>query len=395
LDLLEKHDAVVFVSSRGPDTVDVLTNALRHFCGELPEGKGVKSMPLEEAIFRSGHESEFEEFLVEHFSVFPVQEITPGATVAVPIARQMVMEVGKPDLLFLDDLGKLYLIDCKLVKNPEQRREVVAQLLEYRSRLQGRWGAREIFREGDAFAQKHGYGRNWFALFEKAFRSAGKDVPPQEELEKRVQRVKRTDDSSIVSVIAANRFQQRAMVLAHYLEKHKVPIACVEVRRYRSNGRYEALSFVRSASLLSTLTESQRSKLNAEEWVAWIETTTHAVVAKWFLEWAQEREKEGLCRLRFGTTALMVEIKAKNGKWFKLFDVGENRIWIQLWSLQQGFSWGETRIQVLRAAIERATQAALPPESVEYPATHLRHLEDPARREALGAVLMDVIQQVR
>jgi hypothetical protein len=358
-------------------------------------GKGDRSVPLQEAVFRSGKEFEFEEFLVEHFSAFPVQEITPTATVAVPIARQMVTEAGKLDLLFLDDLGKLYLIDCKLVENPEQRREVVAQLLEYKSQLQGRWSHTDIFQAADAFAQEHEYGRTCYALFERAFRAADEDVPTREELEKRIRRVKRNDDSSIVLVIAANRFQQRALVLAHYLDKQKIPMACVEVRRYRSDDRYAAVSFVRSACLLSTLTESQRSALNAEEWIAWIETTLHGKVAKWFLDWGQSLERQGLCRLRFGSTALMVEILAKDGKWYKLFDVGENRIWIQLWSLQQGFGWDATRIRELRAAIENATQVPLPKKSAEYPATHLRHLEDPARREALRAVLMGVIERVK
>lgn len=75
--------------------------------------------------------------LFDNPSLVPVEEISPGARGFVPICRELTIPKSGP-AVFLDVLGvtpegRLVLIECKLWKNPQARREVIAQILEYAS----------------------------------------------------------------------------------------------------------------------------------------------------------------------------------------------------------------------------------------------------------------------
>ena len=68
-------------------------------------------------------------------SLIPLDDIAPGSGAYIPICRELT--IPKPggsiflDLFGVTPTGKLVLIECKLWRNPQARREVVAQALEY------------------------------------------------------------------------------------------------------------------------------------------------------------------------------------------------------------------------------------------------------------------------
>lgn len=70
-------------------------------------------------------------------SLIPLNDIAPGAGAYVPICRELAIpKPGRPvflDLFGVTPNGRLVLIECKLWRNPQARREVVAQALEYAS----------------------------------------------------------------------------------------------------------------------------------------------------------------------------------------------------------------------------------------------------------------------
>ncbi len=99
----------------------------------------VPGIELVEEPFESGEEERFESILESCPNALPIKVINPLAKVAVPIGRQVTVGTNSLDLLFLDDTGTLLVIECKLVQNPEARREVVAQLLEYAHTIEKDW----------------------------------------------------------------------------------------------------------------------------------------------------------------------------------------------------------------------------------------------------------------
>ena len=73
---------------------------------------------LQKLIFRFPH-------------VLSVREIEPGFSQLISICLELPTPAGSADNLFVTDNGNLVIAECKLWRNPEARREVVAQIIDY------------------------------------------------------------------------------------------------------------------------------------------------------------------------------------------------------------------------------------------------------------------------
>lgn len=76
-------------------------------------------------------ESWFQEMIAESPSVLPVDEIEPVFSPLITIGREVRTNSGPVDLLFISPSGYLTLVETKLWRNPQARREVLAQILDY------------------------------------------------------------------------------------------------------------------------------------------------------------------------------------------------------------------------------------------------------------------------
>jgi hypothetical protein len=106
----------------------------------IDEERGsVHSLTRVDLAGRSG--SKFDEawlqnLLHAHPDVFPVEQIEPGFGRLIPLCRELAIALGAGRSGNLDNLyatsdGGLVLIEAKLWRNPEARRTVVAQAMEY------------------------------------------------------------------------------------------------------------------------------------------------------------------------------------------------------------------------------------------------------------------------
>lgn len=64
-------------------------------------------------------------------SLLPVTELEPTFGGMIPICRELPTESGYADLLYINEYGFVTIGECKLWKNPEARRKVVGQILDY------------------------------------------------------------------------------------------------------------------------------------------------------------------------------------------------------------------------------------------------------------------------
>jgi hypothetical protein len=76
-------------------------------------------------------ESWLQETLRRYPEVLPVDEFGPAFHPLVPIGREVPTDAGSIDNLFISHGGYLVIAETKLWRNPEARREVVAQLIDY------------------------------------------------------------------------------------------------------------------------------------------------------------------------------------------------------------------------------------------------------------------------
>lgn len=91
-------------------------------------------------------EAWLQDLVFEHPQCLPVQEIEPGFQDLVPICRELRTPVGPLDVLFCTPRGQLCVVEVKLWRNPEARRKVVGQVLDYATEL-SRWAYEDLQRE--------------------------------------------------------------------------------------------------------------------------------------------------------------------------------------------------------------------------------------------------------
>jgi hypothetical protein len=101
-----------------------------------------------------------QELIFKHPECLPIAEIDNGYSGLVPICRELPTPAGPVDVLYATPQGRLAIVEAKLWRNPEARRKVVGQILDYAKEL-SRWRYEDLQRQV-ALATK----RKGNALFE-------------------------------------------------------------------------------------------------------------------------------------------------------------------------------------------------------------------------------------
>lgn len=76
-------------------------------------------------------EKHLQDFLIRCPSILPLQNFSSIFHPSVCIGREVSTDAGSIDCLFISGQGRITIVETKLYKNPEARRPVVAQLLDY------------------------------------------------------------------------------------------------------------------------------------------------------------------------------------------------------------------------------------------------------------------------
>lgn len=86
--------------------------------------------------------------LLRHPELIPVGDIDPAYGPLTPLCAELQVGagVGRLDAAFINPFGRLTLVECKLWRNPQARREVVAQVLDY-ARAISRWSYSDLQRQ--------------------------------------------------------------------------------------------------------------------------------------------------------------------------------------------------------------------------------------------------------
>ncbi len=93
--------------------------------------------------------------LFDHPELLPVKDIDPAYGPLTPLCTELRTEAGPLDIAFINPFGRLTLVECKLWRNPQARREVVAQVLDY-ARAISRWSYSDLQRQVSAASRRTG-----------------------------------------------------------------------------------------------------------------------------------------------------------------------------------------------------------------------------------------------
>jgi hypothetical protein len=95
------------------------------------------------------------DILFSNPEIIPVDDIDSAFAPLVPLCTELRTDAGKIDAVFINERGRLTILECKLWRNPQARREVVAQTLDYVSALNG-WSYSDLQRQVSAASAKQG-----------------------------------------------------------------------------------------------------------------------------------------------------------------------------------------------------------------------------------------------
>jgi len=104
---------------------------------------GRKATPLSETEFTG--EGKLQDYLEQYPTLIPLADIVEGASDLICIGREIAAGPGSIDLLCIDKDGLLTLVETKLRRNREARREVIGQIIEYASYV-SQWTADDVYR---------------------------------------------------------------------------------------------------------------------------------------------------------------------------------------------------------------------------------------------------------
>ena len=94
-----------------------------HVVPRVPEGQANLEQPLRDLVFA-------------HPEILPVTELEPGiGRIAAVTIELSLPGAGFADVLLVSEHGRLIIVECKLWRNPQARREVVVQVLDYAREL--------------------------------------------------------------------------------------------------------------------------------------------------------------------------------------------------------------------------------------------------------------------
>ena len=107
----------------------------------------LRRIPLGASVASGGVDESFLQDLLFRFpQTLPIAAIDAAYADPVPICRELSTRAGYVDALYVNSLGRLTLAEFKLWRNPQARREVIGQILDYTKELAS-WRYEDLQRE--------------------------------------------------------------------------------------------------------------------------------------------------------------------------------------------------------------------------------------------------------
>jgi len=93
--------------------------------------RGLRRIRLEKGDGEGYNERWLQELISRYPNVLPIEQIEPALTPVIPVCMELPLPSGFADNLYVTPDGDLIVGETKLFRNPEARREVVGQVIDY------------------------------------------------------------------------------------------------------------------------------------------------------------------------------------------------------------------------------------------------------------------------
>ncbi|SNS80426.1 protein of unknown function [Ekhidna lutea] len=172
-----------------------------------------------------------QELIFKNPDCLPISDIDESYNPVVPVCMELNTTVGPLDILMVSPNGELTIVETKLWRNPEARRKVVAQILDYAKELSN-WAYEDLQREINR--RLNSKGNTLYNLVKEAH----EDLVPQES--DFVDSVSRNlERGRFLLLIAGDGIKEGAIGIAEFLSSSghlNFTFAMVELNIYSAEG---------------------------------------------------------------------------------------------------------------------------------------------------------------
>lgn len=376
--------------------------------GTSGTSKLLERIPLDAAAGGVQSERWLQEALYRHPESLPVKEIDPHIGPLMPVCMEIETGAGPADILYLTPSGQVVLVETKLWRNPEARREVVGQILDYAKQLTS-WSFDVLEKKAATAARAQG------PYLLSCLRSR---FPEADEVAF-VDGVRRSlSTGDFLLIIAGDGIRYGAESLVAFLERFghlRFGLALVEVAAYKLPDGSTLLQprvLAKTELLQRTLLMGPSGPVTLQQ-AAQAEDTADPNPSS--RAWFQAFWTEYLAKLRLDDAALLPAEPAKSTNQFIPMPPGGASAWVSAYVAQSsgkggvyltfakafepGLEWYE-QLQADAEAIEREVGVKLLWERVGdkiylgVPTVALGNLNVPADRERVTAYLADMTRRL-
>ena len=225
--------------------------------------KEVEPLPIremKEGLFGTNLEDAFQLLLEKYPEIIPGKQIQPGADDPprfVLIKREAPIGGWSLDHLLVDQHGVLTLVECKLLQNPESRRDVIGQIIEYAANAAAAWGGGQLRDLANSYWSRHD--KN----FEEICRSI---LGIDEEMEEFWTRIEANlEQGKIRLIITGDAIRPEVRRMIEYLnyEMEHVEVLGLELKCY---GADEQKLVMVPSIIGQSLASVDRRKLSSQRW---------------------------------------------------------------------------------------------------------------------------------
>lgn len=191
---------------------------------------------------RTVQEGWLQDLLERHPELLPVHDIEPAFGPLIAIGREVGTAVGPIDNLFINPDGYMTLVETKLWRNPEARRQVVAQILDYAKEV-SQWDYEQL--DGHIRAAARQRRRQDAGPYEMAKASSAAGDLDEAQFVDRVTRNLRR--GRLLLIIAGDGIRESVETMAEYLQQTpqlQFTLALVELLTYKLSPGSDALLVV-------------------------------------------------------------------------------------------------------------------------------------------------------
>lgn len=176
--------------------------------------------------FSYSAETELQKLLSESPDLIPSKDLREGAGDLIAVVREFPLPIGFVDLLAFSAYGDIAVIECKLADNPEIKRKVIGQVLEYGA---GLWGMK--YEELDTKVKER-TGTNLADFVRNSLND-----PDWDEESFRVQIEQNLKEGAFILVIVVDEINENMTQIVRFLNACGNPnfsFAALEMRRFHS-----------------------------------------------------------------------------------------------------------------------------------------------------------------